>query len=150
MSETLAIRVPRRVPWGRLPAVLLAGAALGMLVVGMVLTPRTSGFGTHEQLGLPPCGWLMTTGTPCPSCGMTTSVALLAHGRVGEALWTNPMGVVVAVLGAVVFWGAVHAAVTGCRIRLVGTGRLFGPYGWWTLGGVWLASWVYKLATWPG
>ncbi|NBO19844.1 MAG: DUF2752 domain-containing protein, partial [Proteobacteria bacterium] len=37
------------------------------------LTPDARGLGTHEQLGLPPCGFYLWYGLPCPSCGMTTS-----------------------------------------------------------------------------
>ncbi len=139
-----------RVLVSRLPAAVLATATLGVLVTAAAVTPRSSGFGTHEELGLPPCGWLMATGSPCPSCGMTTSFSLLAHGEPLEAVRTNPMGVVLAVLAAVVFWGAAHAALTGARMGVwkgwgggIKTGRL-----WWTIGGLWALSWAYKVMTW--
>src|SRR5437879_1484985 len=34
---------------------------------------------THRQLGLPECAFKVMTGKPCPSCGMTTSFALLVR-----------------------------------------------------------------------
>src|SRR2546429_8746037 len=47
---------------------------------------RSLRMGTHAQLGLPPCNFLRLTGYPCPSCGMTPSFALLAHGDVVNSL----------------------------------------------------------------
>ncbi len=47
---------------------------------------------THEQLGLPPCRFLQLTGRPCPSCGLTTSFALLAHGDPRSAFRANLAG----------------------------------------------------------
>lgn len=30
---------------------------------------------------------------PCPSCGITRAILLFINGNVGEALWVNPLGV---------------------------------------------------------
>jgi hypothetical protein len=52
---------------------------------------------THRQLGLPPCTFkVMTGGLPCPSCGMTTSFALLMHGDVANSLRANAVGTLLA------------------------------------------------------
>lgn len=59
--------------------------------------PRTHG--THRQLGMPPCTLLAMTGFPCPACGMTTAVSLLAHGDPAAAWRANWAGVFVAGLG---------------------------------------------------
>jgi hypothetical protein len=68
------------------------GMALAILLCGLVLLgtaaslePDPRGFGTHEQLGLPPCGFEDRTGIPCPTCGVTTSFAHFARGQVLEA-----------------------------------------------------------------
>jgi hypothetical protein len=47
---------------------------------------------THRQLGLPPCTFYGMTGVPCPSCGMTTSFALLVRGDVWNSLKANAVG----------------------------------------------------------
>lgn len=52
--------------------------------------------GTHRQIGLPPCTFHEVTGYPCPSCGMTTSFALLAHGDVTNSLRANAVGTLLA------------------------------------------------------
>jgi hypothetical protein len=51
---------------------------------------------THRQLGLPPCTFYVTTGLPCPSCGMTTSFALLVRGDVANSLRANAVGTLLA------------------------------------------------------
>lgn len=71
--------------------------------------PRTHG--THRQLGLPPCTMLSTVGFPCPSCGMTTSIALLVHGDLPAACRANWAGVLLAAAGvAVAIWLGLLAA----------------------------------------
>jgi len=79
---------------------LLVLSALAMAVVLFLATridPYTSDGepllqGTHQQLGLPPCAFVVMTGEPCPSCGMTTSFALLMAGDVGNSLRANFVG----------------------------------------------------------
>lgn len=71
---------------------LLAVAFLAPAVIALFLTPAPRGFGTHCQLGLPPCVLRTFTGVPCPFCGMTTAFALAAHGRVVDAFLTQPVG----------------------------------------------------------
>ena len=51
---------------------------------------------THRQLGLPPCTFADVTGVPCPSCGMTTSFALLVRGDVANSLRANWVGTLLA------------------------------------------------------
>jgi polyferredoxin len=38
---------------------------------------------------------LVATGHPCPTCGVTTSFVLAAHGRPVEAFANQPLGLVV-------------------------------------------------------
>ena len=51
---------------------------------------------THRQMGLPPCTFKLLTGVPCPSCGMTTSFALLIRGDVWNSLKANAVGTLLA------------------------------------------------------
>ena len=69
----------------RCRGLLVLAPCLAVLGASMWLTPDPYGVGTHEQLGLSPCGMLIDHGWPCPGCGLTTSFAAVAHGRFVEA-----------------------------------------------------------------
>ncbi|MCA9063629.1 MAG: DUF2752 domain-containing protein [Planctomycetaceae bacterium] len=81
--------------------VLIAMAGMAVLVlfgVALYLTPDSRGFGTHEQLGLPPCTFKTLCGKPCPHCGMTTSFSLLVRGQFNASVQANPSGILLASL----------------------------------------------------
>jgi len=73
-------------------AILFAGP-LAVLVTAATLTPAIEGHGTHTQLGLPPCGFLVYTGYPCPGCGLTTSFSNMIRLQVVGAFNANPFGI---------------------------------------------------------
>lgn len=73
--------------------------------------PRT--MSTHTQLGMPPCNFVVLTGKPCPSCGMTTSFALLVRGDVVASARANWVGSVICVLWALTLVWAVASGVWG-------------------------------------
>jgi len=60
-----------------------------LLLVAVWLQPDPRGFGTHRQLGLPPCTFKLFLNIPCPSCGGTTAFALFVRGRWVEAVQAN-------------------------------------------------------------
>lgn len=72
--------------------VLFAGP-LAVLITAAMLTPSSAGHGTHTQLGLPPCGFLVYTGYPCPGCGLTTSFSHMVRLEVLGAFGANPFGI---------------------------------------------------------
>ncbi|MBY0523915.1 MAG: DUF2752 domain-containing protein [Gemmataceae bacterium] len=84
----------------------LLGIALGLSVVfGIAIWLNPYGddgqpmtMETHRQMGLPPCTFKVMSGMPCPSCGMTTSFALLMHGDVWHSLQANSVGTMLAVI----------------------------------------------------
>lgn len=99
LPETGAVRRQR----SRAATLGLLGAAV--FAVAALLDPydeagRARSHGTHRQLGLPACTLRSLTGFGCPSCGMTTSFALLMHGDPAAAWRVNWAGCVVAVLAA--------------------------------------------------
>lgn len=109
-------RAIRLSPSGRCAAALLAACFLAPLAIGAWLTPDPAGVGTHRQLGWAPCGTLIATGVPCPSCGMTTSVAWFAHGNWAAAFYLQPAA---ALLSLLLFWGFWIAAYTAATARPV-------------------------------
>lgn len=109
---------PRTVFILRLSLLLVAAGLAGVFAVAFWLnpygpdgTPRVRG--THQQLGLPPCNFMALSGKPCPSCGMTTSFALLVRGDVEASLRANWAGTILALVWAVTLVWALASAVWG-------------------------------------
>ncbi len=140
----------RRVACGSSRARWLAGgvalAAFGVLGLAAVLRPDPTGFGTHRQLGLPGCTFLLRTGYPCPTCGMTTAFAHASRGHWLTALRGQPMGFLMwlACLGTGI--GGVSAVATG-RTWTLNWFRV--SPGWLVavLVGLLLLSWAYTILT---
>lgn len=63
-----------------------------VLTIARVLSPSPNGWGTHQQLGLPPCFFHQMTGIPCPTCGMTTSFAHTVRLHFYDAFIAQPFG----------------------------------------------------------
>lgn len=108
---------------------LLAIAAALAAVFGVAIylnpynpdgTPRT--MATHTGLGLPSCNFVALTGKPCPSCGMTTSFALLVRGDVRASLRANWVGTTLAVFWAGLLVWAVASGLAG-NMFLIPHGR---------------------------
>ncbi len=80
--------VVSRIAWFFLFAIPLA-----VVITATQLTPSGLGFGTHTQLGLPPCGFMAATGLPCPGCGLTTCFSHMVRFEFVEEARANPFGV---------------------------------------------------------
>jgi hypothetical protein len=125
----------------------LRGAAtalpcLVILGVAIWLNPARKDHGTHRQMGLAPCSFLVRHQYPCPTCGMTTSVASMVHGRVAKSWRAHPFGLVMTV------W-LLAAACAGLGELVTGRDwfRRFRPSVWWVLAWVvgLFAGWGLKL-----
>ncbi|MFO0943244.1 MAG: DUF2752 domain-containing protein [Pirellulales bacterium] len=82
----------------RLMTMFSGAVLLALLVIARGLTPSASGFGTHEQLGLPPCTAIVLLNIPCPACGMTTSWAHTTRGDFVAAAQCNAGGMLLALI----------------------------------------------------
>lgn len=137
----------RRIPTPmkeRLVAALLAMAVLAVIGIARWLTPDPRGFGTHEQLGLPPCVSERFLGFPCPFCGMTTSFSLMAHARPEEAFYTQPAGAAAFLVALVLMSGGIVTACAGYLPTAVRRSVVSRPATFFAIL-VLLVSWVYKL-----
>lgn len=76
--------------------VFITMSSVLILAVAWWLQPDPRGFGTHQQLGLPPCTFQFLWGIPCPSCGMTTSFSSVIHGNFPQAFHANRAGFLLA------------------------------------------------------
>lgn len=132
--------------------VILGGALLALIaviVLGTWVEPDPRGHGTHEQFGMPPCRMLQFTSIPCPGCGVTTSVALAAHGQFAASFWNQPFGLFMALAVPIV---AIFALVQHARCRDLGQVLRAMYLRWWMLGIglVALAGWAWKAAAMRG
>jgi hypothetical protein len=122
---------------------------LFVLVLSSRLAPAPQGHATHKQLGLPACGFVLATGKPCATCGMTTAFAHAATGSLTSSFRVQPVGAMLAILASALVWIMGYSAVTGSGlVRLIGqwlTGRalLIG-------GAIVLLGWAYKWVTFNG
>ena len=155
---SLAPRTPWTIPVAEGPVAATADRLVASIVglLAVVLTgflasvaPDGRGHGTHEQLGMEPCGWPMNYGIPCPTCGCTTAATQVVHGDLLGAFVTQPFGAVIALLGLL---AGLHAWV--CLLR----GRSFVdmlvrlPF-WRILFALFVllwGAWGYKYLVWQG
>jgi hypothetical protein len=99
-EEVLEV-IPAPRVWVRGGLIGVALALSALFAVAVWLNPYNAdgsprSMATHRQMGLPPCTFYATTGMPCPSCGMTTSFALLMHGDPVNSLRANAVGTLLA------------------------------------------------------
>lgn len=60
------------------------------------------------------CLFKNITTLPCPSCGTTRSVICLLNGHIEEALFINPIGIIILLIMVVTPVWIVYDFVTGC------------------------------------
>lgn len=110
--------------WVRGALLALALGLVGVFAIAAWLDPydaegKARRSETHLQLGLPPCTFRSLTGVPCPSCGMTTSFALLMHGDLVNSLRANAVGTLLAVFGLVLIPWSLASLLRGRPLWIV-------------------------------
>jgi hypothetical protein len=133
----------------RIRYLVVAGSSIALLLIARLLRPSVDGVGTHRQLGLPPCAFLHFTSVPCPSCGLTTSVAHAARLHFYESVITQPFGLVVfisAVLGIPLSIYFIYRRVPWSNLnRLRGRNLVI-----YLMIALFILSWLYKIAAMKG
>ncbi|MBX7152931.1 DUF2752 domain-containing protein [bacterium] len=127
-----------------LPYAIFLCIFLIIMFLSYYLTPSATGYGTHEQLGLPPCGFLTITGYPCPSCGLTTSFAYFAHGNFSASVIVQPFGALL----FLTLNGLAILAVWAIAKKIPFSGVMSSDYMEWGQYGMLfllLMSWGYKI-----
>ncbi|MBK8913430.1 MAG: DUF2752 domain-containing protein [Phycisphaerales bacterium] len=132
---------PRRVRW---MAAFVVAVCAAVLLTAALLRPDPRGFGTHEQLGMARCGWLVRSRLPCPTCGMTTAFSHAVRGSVVSAWTSQPAGLLMA-LGMMAalplaLWSLVSGRPPVRVLSVVTPLRLF-----FLIAGLFLGGWGYKL-----
>lgn len=105
--------MPRKRLVAEIAVLILCG---GMLLVAALLTPSPAGTGTHTQLGMPPCGFLVVYHKPCPSCGLTTAFSNMARGSVIAAFRAHPAGPVAFLYAVGCGLVSLYSVATGRRL----------------------------------
>lgn len=131
----------------RLLGVLVAIGCAAVLSLAAWMTPSRAGLGTHhEQLNMPPCGWIVMMELPCPTCGMTTAFAHAADGNLLQSTLAQPLGCVLALCTAMALLIGCYTAVTGSRVGIELAGLWTRRTTWWLIGIV-IAAWIFKIVT---
>lgn len=99
-------------------ALMVAAVSIALLGTAIYLTPSPKGYGTHRQLGYPPCGMMVMTGLPCPTCGMTTSFSHTVRGQWLAAIAAQPAGFLLCLMTGVAALGGLSTALTGTLYNL--------------------------------
>ena len=122
---------------------VLCGSA-AFLSVAAWITPDPAGFGSHHQLGYPPCTVLVVLGYPCPTCGMTTAFAHTVRGELLSAFKAQPAGLALALATIVAASVSLGTVITG-KVWVVNWYRV--PPVRVTLVAVMLlaGAWTYKI-----
>ena len=133
----------------RLVGVGVALCAAAILGAAAYLKPSPEGLGTHTQLYMPECGWIMLMDLPCPTCGMTTAFAHAADGHLVASLATQPLGAILAIATAIALLSGVYVAATGSQVAVL-FGRLCTRRAAWILSAVAVGAWIYKILLYRG
>ena len=130
----------------RLPYLIYLISFSFILFLSMVLSPSAEGYGTHMQLGLPPCGFLTITGYPCPSCGITTSFSCFIRGDLFDSLRAQPFGFVLYAVLIAGFFISAYAVVKAIPVSYFLDSVIFERLQAVLLI-LFLLSWFYKIYT---
>ena len=123
---------------------LLVAGACWVLVTAMGVQPDERGYGTHEDLGMEPCGYLLKHGHPCVTCGMTTAFSHTVRLQLPHAFQASPAGMLLCLLLIAFPAWMIHSIVTGSpwlRFLLWPYGKLIPVVLFLLI----LASWLYKI-----
>ena len=128
----------------RLLTLLLGAGIVVVFGIAVWLTPDPRGFGTHQQLGMPPCTFRTLTGINCPHCGLTTSFSWFVRGEFDNSMKANPAGLILASAGVVVLIWCIVVSIRGAFVVTHEPGRdLLIGFGIWVLLSV--VIWLFRL-----
>lgn len=128
----------------RLLTVLLGAGIVVVFGIAGWLKPDLRGFGTHQQLGMPPCTFRTLTGVNCPHCGLTTSFSWFVRGQFDNSMKANPAGLILASASVVILIWSIVVSIRGTFVITHEPGRdmLIG-FGIWVL--VSVLVWCFRL-----
>ena len=136
-QQRLALRQNRFV------ALIFLLLCLFPLVTALILSPSA---GLHQVFGVPECGFKLSTGLPCLTCGMTTAFTYAVRGDLITAFFLQPFGAFLSVAAAtfsLIFGWALWSGMSLDPIgRFIWRPRIVFP-----LIAFLVISWLYNVAT---
>ena len=95
------------------------------------------------------CWFKETFGIPCPTCGVTRSVILTLHGRVGQAIALN-IGGPALVAGCMIFGVLMFYQASDIKNHRVGRkiALTMAIYGWASAFLI-MSQWALRITIWP-
>ncbi len=94
------------------------------------------GIGNAPHLGI--CLWKAITGLPCPTCGLTRSLASAFRGEWSASLWFHPLSLAIFTISAWLAWMCARGLWQGRPVHL-------GRRAAWSLLLLGIACWVVQL-----
>ena len=128
----------------RLLTVLLGAGIVVVFGIAVWLKPDPRGFGTHQQLGMPPCTFRTLTGVNCPHCGLTTSFSWFVRGQFRNSMTATPAGLMLAGASILILIWSFVVSIRGTLVITHEPGRdMLIVFGIWVLFSV--VVWVFRL-----
>jgi len=84
---------------------------VALLLALFLLTPSQTGFSTHEQIIPIPCSFHHFFKIPCPSCGLTTSLAHILNGNLLDSIKTHPLGLFFFLLFLIILYQSIKGVI---------------------------------------
>jgi len=134
-----------RTLYARLLSLLLLLSCGSVLGTAVWLNADATGMGTHQQLGLPACGFYSATQLPCATCGMTTSFTHAAHGNLIQSFITQPAGMLLCLSLAIMVILSGYTLIMGISLQPM-LQMFCQPRSFLFLGLLIGLAWVYKIS----
>jgi hypothetical protein len=124
----------------KLVILCLLALAIYLLSLSFAFVPIHGNRAVIGPVLLPPCGFKISTGVPCPTCYMTRSFALMARGRILTAFELQPAGAIL--------WTLLALAVPVLLVALVVPRPVWPLVERWPWKSIFLAFFLLILAGW--
>jgi len=138
-SAPSALRYRLRAAIVLIGVVALLGTA-AWLDIGRLQDPQ------HGYALLKPCGFLVQTGYPCPTCYMTRSFTYMMHGHPIKSFAVQPFGAILCLMVIYLGYGAVHVLITG-RPWIAAWTRWRRRTLFLTVLGLMVAAWIFVIVS---
>ncbi len=128
----------------RFRACIVLAGVIALLGVAIYLDPVRLEHTNNGYSFLKPCGFLHSTGYPCPTCFMTRSFSYMMHGHILRSFLIQPFGALLCLSVIYLGYGSVRVLITGKPWRPIWSGI---SRKWIIIGLIiaFLGAWIFVL-----